>query len=315
MNTNVSYIDAADSTTVVISSDDELESLPGYTLSSNNRQLSKTVQSDTISGNPTVCDHYNNCTTLNIQHTNSSYKLAQTVTFSNSTVNKVYGDTDFTNLATTNGDGIITYTSNDTSVAEVNSSTGEVSIKKAGTATITATAASTDSYNEGSASYILTVEKATSVKPSEINNTFDGVTGERLSTIEFTTPGLIWLDGSAIILPGENEYQASYTQNDDTNNYTTEVFNVTVNGVSDTPSGDDTPGDNVPGEDSDSKDQKDEVPVPNTSKTNTPDTGEATKTESNSVSVMLILLLPTILALIIYRHSRKSSIKHRKFDV
>ena len=232
LGVSVSYIDSADSTTVVISSDDGLESLSGYTLSNDNRQLSKTVQSNTISVSPTVCDHYNNCTTLNIQHTNSSYKSAQVVTFASSSVDKIYGDANFINAAITDGDGVITYTSDNVSVAEVNSSTGEVSIKGAGMATITATAASTASYYGGSASYILTVSKATSLKPDELNNAFSGAIGEKLSTIAFSTPGLVWADNNSIILSGENEYQVYYTQDNDPSNYTTGTFTVRVNGIS-----------------------------------------------------------------------------------
>ena len=53
----------------------------------------------------------------------------------------------------------LTYSSSDTSVAEVNASTGAVTIKKAGTAVITAAFAGDDEYKAGSASYTLVVAK------------------------------------------------------------------------------------------------------------------------------------------------------------
>jgi len=77
-------------------------------------------------------------------------------------VSKTYGDSAFTNLCTnssTNG-GEITYASGDTSVAEVNETTGEVTIKGAGTAVITATAAKVEGqYRATSINYTLTVSK------------------------------------------------------------------------------------------------------------------------------------------------------------
>ena len=56
---------------------------------------------------------------------------------------KFFGDSSFTNAASTTGTGTITYASDKSAVATVNASTGEVTIKGAGTATITATAAET----------------------------------------------------------------------------------------------------------------------------------------------------------------------------
>ncbi len=74
---------------------------------------------------------------------------------------KTYGDPDFDGSATLSiGDGAITYKSSDTSVATISEKTGTVSIKNAGTTTITATAAATETYAEASTSFVLTVEKA-----------------------------------------------------------------------------------------------------------------------------------------------------------
>jgi hypothetical protein len=54
----------------------------------------------------------------------------------------------------------VTYSSSNTAVAEVNASTGVVTIVAAGTTTITASAPATDEYETGTASYTLTVNAA-----------------------------------------------------------------------------------------------------------------------------------------------------------
>ena len=78
-------------------------------------------------------------------------------------VAKVYGtDTEFTLAATGAAtDSTVTYESTNTSVAEVDSTTGKVTIKGAGTAVIKATASATDDYAQGVATYELTVSPKT----------------------------------------------------------------------------------------------------------------------------------------------------------
>ena len=231
LDATVSYADTAGAITVTISSGDQLTPITGYTLSQDGYSMSKTVHSESISEVVQVCDRYSNCSNVTVSHSNTSYKQNQTVSFSSGHINKTYGDANFTNAATTDGDGTISYTSDNTAVAEVNSTTGEVTIIGAGTANITATASSTETYFEGTASYALSVAKATSLRPSEIEDILIGNIGEPLSSITFMTTGIYWADDSAIILPSENEYQVHYTQNNDTNNYTTETFTATVRGV------------------------------------------------------------------------------------
>ena len=77
-----------------------------------------------------------------------------------------YGSQKFTEVATPSGAtdgkyGEITYTSSNPAVAEVNSRTGEVTIKSAGTTTITANMQGTQTTTAVSALYKLTVNKAT----------------------------------------------------------------------------------------------------------------------------------------------------------
>ncbi|MCR4736519.1 MAG: Ig-like domain-containing protein [Treponema sp.] len=82
-----------------------------------------------------------------------------TISFASTTVSKTTTDSAFTNTITNTGDGIVTYSSSDTSVAEVNETTGEVTIKGKGTCTITANAqdSETNKYTTKTATYTLTV--------------------------------------------------------------------------------------------------------------------------------------------------------------
>ena len=78
-----------------------------------------------------------------------------------SAINKTYGDPNFQITApNSTGDGTFSYTSSNTSVATVNSSTGEITIAGAGSATITATQAATSNYNTQSIQATLTVSPA-----------------------------------------------------------------------------------------------------------------------------------------------------------
>lgn len=68
----------------------------------------------------------------------------------------------FTAPQLTNPDNVpVTYSSSNTEVAEVNASTGAVTLHKAGTAIITAAFAGSDDFKAASASYTLTVKKIT----------------------------------------------------------------------------------------------------------------------------------------------------------
>ena len=73
-------------------------------------------------------------------------KTAGSISYATASVSKTTDDAAFTNELTKTGDGTVTYASDNTAVATVNASTGEVTIVGAGTATITATVADSDSY-------------------------------------------------------------------------------------------------------------------------------------------------------------------------
>lgn len=75
-------------------------------------------------------------------------------------ITKTYGDAAFVHPATGgNGAGSISYTSSDTSVATIDANSGDVTIHKAGTTTLTATKAGDTTYTEVSKSCTLTVNK------------------------------------------------------------------------------------------------------------------------------------------------------------
>lgn len=86
-------------------------------------------------------------------------RKAQKISFYYETQNKTYGDEPFTVTVNANdAKTSVSYQVTAGDAATVNSATGLVHIVKAGTATITATAAKTDDYLDATASYTLTVD-------------------------------------------------------------------------------------------------------------------------------------------------------------
>ncbi len=126
-------------------------------------------------------------------------KTPQVISYATTTITKTYGDAKFVNFLTqTDVNGTITYTSDDSSVATVNPSTGEVTIVSVGdgSATITATAMETDTHAQARASYIVTVsKKALTLKVDDKNM----IQGDELPDFTFTTIGLV--NGDNVIAP------------------------------------------------------------------------------------------------------------------
>ena len=103
-------------------------------------------------------------------------KNAGAISYATASVNKTFGDANFTNKLTKTGDGTVTYSSSDTKVAEVDSKTGEVTIKGNGEATITATVADgpTYTYATKTASYTIGVgTTAMTVSATGYSGTYD----------------------------------------------------------------------------------------------------------------------------------------------
>ena len=104
-------------------------------------------------------------------------KAAATISYAVSEVGKAFGDAAFTNALTNTGDGAVTYTSDNASVATVDAATGEVTILGNGTANITATVTDGTHYTYATptASYKLIVGTAVMVVTSEgYSGIYDG---------------------------------------------------------------------------------------------------------------------------------------------
>ena len=135
----------------------------------------------------------------------------QTITFPTVTggaVSKTYGDANFTHAATLSvGVGAVSYASSDPTVADVNASTGEVTIVKVGTTTITATAAAVPgTWAEASVSYTLTVgQKTVTVTAGtySLTKVFDGATTAGTpSGGLLSVTGILAADSTVSVTPG-----------------------------------------------------------------------------------------------------------------
>ena len=136
----------------------------GYSLSGSTLTLADTTADSctiTVTADGTV-DGKSNYETFSGELTVNATDLLPQDSFGFADVaqEKTYGDGDFIVAATGAETGSnVTYSSDDSEVAAVDAETGKVTIKKAGTATITATAGSTDTYASATASYKLTVNR------------------------------------------------------------------------------------------------------------------------------------------------------------
>jgi uncharacterized protein YjbI with pentapeptide repeats len=152
---------------------------------------------------------------------------------------KTYGDANFNLNATSNNtETSITYSSDSTSVATVNSS-GEVTIVGAGLATITLSQTSTTNYSLGTKYVYLTINKLTTTITS--STPIEKVYGDSSFQLEFTTnsPETTYFESSntlvatidssgniVLIKPGTTDitiYQLS------SSNYTDASLNITLN--------------------------------------------------------------------------------------
>ena len=107
--------------------------------------------------------------------------------FVSDTVSKTFGDNNFTNAVAITGNGIVTYSSSNPSVATVDSETGEVTIVGAGKAIITATITATDEfeYLNNRVTYTLNIDKKDDVITLEERRT--DYTGNSISANEATS--------------------------------------------------------------------------------------------------------------------------------
>jgi uncharacterized repeat protein (TIGR02543 family) len=143
-------------------------------------------------------------------HTN---KEIDTIAFEHNTVQKTYGDAVFTVTASAGqGSGAVTYSSSHPDIATVNTTTGEVTILKAGSTTIKATKAADETYEEAIAEYTLTISKAAGAT----------LTGP-LTTVQITTDTI---EVTAVTAPGNGqtvEYAIVTTNNEPESNWQDET--------------------------------------------------------------------------------------------
>ena len=135
-------------------------------------------------------------------------KVSQNLTFAQSAITKIEGAAAF--IQTVSGAVTdVTYSSDNTAVAEVDSATGEVTIKGVGTATITAAAAETANYLSAETSYVLTVNGKFS-QPLSFG-TSEIVVAEDQKTIALVVAGAA--DGSTITYTSGDPSVASVDEN------------------------------------------------------------------------------------------------------
>ena len=116
--------------------------------------------------------------------------------FEKPAVTTSYGTQPANNKLTNMGNGVVTYQSNDNSVATVNEK-GEVTVVGVGETTITATAAETKNYKLGTASYTLTVNKARVhiVQATVANKEYDGSVNADVTGVVFANEADVRIDG------------------------------------------------------------------------------------------------------------------------
>ncbi|MCI5053551.1 MAG: autotransporter-associated beta strand repeat-containing protein [Pelagibacteraceae bacterium] len=113
---------------------------------------------------------------------------------------KTTDDSSFTLAGTPSISGpTLSYTSSDTDVATVNSSTGEVSILASGTSTITASFTGNSNWNSGSGTYLLTVTEPTVSSSSSTTQVADNAAQDVTTVVRQNVRR-----NSNVVLPGTN---------------------------------------------------------------------------------------------------------------
>ncbi len=148
-NTNDGWIDCS-----------RAEALTGYV----DYSLSSQNVTDLRNGRPLYIEHEKKVGIKRVSIVSNgstpTTKTTPTLSFNTTTFNIAYGEVFTAPTATCSVEGLaISYTSSDDNIAEVNSSTGDVTIKKAGQVRITANTEETDTYNAASAYYDINIAK------------------------------------------------------------------------------------------------------------------------------------------------------------
>ena len=112
-----------------------------------------------------------------VEGTSGNDPVVTTASFTTASKTLQVGGTFTQTVTTNNNEGAVTYSSGNTTVATVDSSTGKVTAVAVGTTTITATIAATGNFTQGSASYTVVVEAAGANDTDELTATMLELTG------------------------------------------------------------------------------------------------------------------------------------------
>ena len=136
-----------------------------FTLTLSDGQISlKTGNYNLYYGSSKFSYNYSSAAKFDLYLLDGSKKASRNLAFAESSVSKNLGADAFINTLDGYADGV-TFTSTNTNVATVNSTTGQVTVSSsnAGTTTITASAPETETYRAGSATFTLTVIDPTAI--------------------------------------------------------------------------------------------------------------------------------------------------------
>ena len=135
---------------------------------------------------------------------NPDLREEQSLSFPQAAYSVELTDGTFANPGLSGASTTVTYTSSDNDIATVNSSTGLVTLVSTGTVTITATAEADEDYQEGSASYSLTVNSGPSSIASVISASNDASVYTSGVVAQVNAKGFIMTDGTDNILVYQN---------------------------------------------------------------------------------------------------------------
>lgn len=148
---------------------------------------------------------------ITVTFDDGSSQTVTSVSFSQETYTATLGENFTAPTPICNSNGTKTYTSSNTDVADVNESTGALTIKKAGKTTITLNVAENSSFTSGSASYILKVKGVIEDGIIDFSINQDYGSGAVPGT-EISTTSTTWISGSVkLAVAGRNVW---YNGND-----------------------------------------------------------------------------------------------------
>lgn len=231
---------------------DGTEKKPGVTIRVNNILLSPESDYDTAYSNNINAGNTGNAKCIvtakgnytgSVTKSFTITKAAGSIRYGTTTVTKTFGDAPFTNALTVIGDGGVTYTTGNQSVATVNARTGEVTIKGAGSTYVRATVSdgTNYTYSTKTTSYTLTVKKIPArviTAPTAKNLTYTGDYQELVSAGTALVGTMVYRVGTSgnfsnSIPKGVNagDYKVYYKVSGSDNYEESEIFgpvNVTI---------------------------------------------------------------------------------------